>query len=259
MWVNLKPLFILKAGTTYPTISKFHGDFDKWTAQALGDAGVDVRVLDVEHGASLPAAEACAGIVITGSHSMVTDDLSWRVRIEKWIPSLLAAKVPILGICFGHQLLARAAGGEVGFHPRGEEIGTTSIHLLPDAGHDVLFQGLPSTFRAQVSHSQTVLRLPPQAVCLAFNSYEAHHGFRIGGCAWGVQFHPEFNAGIMSAYIKEDERKLASAGVDVDRLLSTVDQTPIAAQTLANFGRFVKNRPDKKPIDAKGSEHAGSG
>jgi GMP synthase (glutamine-hydrolysing) len=238
----MKSLYILKVGTTYPAIAKLLGDFDVWTTEALGDVDIDICILDVEHGAPLPSAAECAGIVVTGSHSMVTDGLPWSVELEEWIASSLDTGTPYFGICFGHQLLARAAGGDVGFHPQGEEIGTVHIHLLPDCAHDVLFKSLPQTFLAHVSHSQSVLRLPPRATRLAFNVYEPHHAFRIGECAWGVQFHPEFNVDIMKSYIKEDAAELASAGLNIPELLWAVNETPIAAQTLRNFGRFVNNR-----------------
>jgi GMP synthase (glutamine-hydrolysing) len=241
----MKQLYILKAGTTFSSVGKVLGDFDVWTKDALGDVGVGICVLDVEHGAPLPSPAECAGVVITGSHSMVTDELPWSVNLERWIILLLDAGTPLFGICYGHQLIARAAGGDVAFHPQGEEIGTGPIHLLPDCAHDALFRSLPQTFPAHVAHAQSVLRLPPKATRLAFNTHEPHHGFRIGECAWGVQFHPEYSADIMKAYIKEDAAELASAGMNIPELLCAVEETPAAAQMLRNFGLFVRERLTK--------------
>jgi len=238
----MKRLYILKAGSTYPTIAKLLGDFDVWTMEALGDIDVDTCILDLERGAPLPSAAECSGIIITGSHSFVTDEIPWSVELEKWIPPLLDAGTPIFGICYGHQLLARAAGGYVDFHPQGKEIGTARVHLLPDCTHDVLFRSLPQTFLAHVTHSQSVLHLPPEATRLAFNAYEPHHAFRIGECAWGVQFHPEYNAKIMRCYIEEDAAELEPLGLNIPELLNAIEETPIAAQILRNFGRFVEDR-----------------
>ena len=64
------------------------------------------------------------------------------------------------GICYGHQLLAKAAGGEAGYHPRGKEIGTVRVDLVDGHNGDALFQSLPNSFAAHVTHSQTVLQLP---------------------------------------------------------------------------------------------------
>lgn len=71
----MKRSYIIKAGTTFPATAKQFGDFDRWTAAALGAVGVETCVLDAEHGAAFPAAGDCAGMVITGSQAMVTDDL----------------------------------------------------------------------------------------------------------------------------------------------------------------------------------------
>ena len=157
-----------------------------------------------------------------------------------WIPSLLESRTPLFGICYGHQLLARAAGGHVGFHKCGQEIGTVAVQLLADCANDALFESLPQSFFVHVAHSQTVLRLPPGATHLAANAYEPNQAFRLGDLAWGVQFHPEYNADIMRSYIEEQAYELKSAGLDVPRLLSAVAETPIAAKTLRNFALFVE-------------------
>jgi GMP synthase (glutamine-hydrolysing) len=240
--MNSKQLYIIKAGTTFFDTAKQFGDFDTWTAVALGVVDVETCILDAEHGATLPSVAECAGVVLTGSHAMVTDELPWSVNLEKWIPSLLEAGTPLFGICYGHQLLARAAGGKVGFHPRGKEIGTVQVQLLADCEKDLLFRSLPQTFLAHVTHSQSVLRLPPNATRLAFNIYEPNHAFRIGECAWGVQFHPEYNADIMRAYIEEQADELNSAGVNIAELLSAVEETPVATRILRNFARVVEGR-----------------
>lgn len=238
----MKRLYIIKAGTTFSATAKQFGDFDTWTITALGKVNVEICTLDAEHGAALPAAVECAGVVITGSHAMVTDDLSWSMKIEEWIPSLLKASTPFLGICYGHQLLARAAGGQVGFHPRGKEIGTVAIQLQPECVKDALFQSLPQSFLVHTTHSQTVLRLPSSATRLATNAYEPNHAFRLGECAWGVQYHPEYNANIMRSYIEAQADELETTELDVPGLLCAVTETPIAAKTLRNFSRFFEER-----------------
>lgn len=236
----MKHFYIIKTGSTYPSTAARFGDFDDWTAAGLGLSGSDVRVTDVERGAALPSPGECAAAVITGSHAMVTDDLPWSVRTEAWLRSLLDARVPVLGICYGHQLLVRAAGGRVGYHPGGREIGTVQICLLPAAADDPLFQSFPLSFAAQVSHSQTVLSLPPGAVPLAANNHEPHHAVRIGDCAWGLQFHPEFDAKIMRLYIMAETRDLIAEKRNVPELLQTVSETPVATMALRNFARFVR-------------------
>jgi len=238
----MKQLFILKAGTTFPATAQAFGDFDAWTRAALGPLRMDVRALDVEHGAPLPPPDACAGVVITGSHAMVTDRLPWSVALEHWLPLLIANNTPVFGICYGHQLLAQATGGEVGFHSQGSELGTVEVRRLPESDSDPLFGTLPMTFPAHVAHAQSVLRLPPNAVRLAANRHEATHAFRVGDCAWGVQFHPEYTPGIMGSYIREEAADLGLTPEDVAARLRAVRETSAAEQTLRAFGRLAEAR-----------------
>jgi len=235
----MKQLYIFKLGSTYPPTAARLGDFDDWISQELGPVTIEVAVVDAEHGEPLPAHAHCAGVIVTGSHAMVTDDLPWSIAAETWLREALAQDVPIFGICYGHQLLARAAGGRVDYHPRGREIGTAEIFPLPASTADPLFRELPNPFLAHTTHGQSVLELPPGAVHLAANSYERNHAFRLGECAWGVQFHPEFDTTVMQAYIDAQAKKLTAAGHDIGRLSREVRDTPFAAGVLRRFGDYV--------------------
>jgi GMP synthase (glutamine-hydrolysing) len=246
----MKKLYIIKAGTTFPATRKQFGDFDRWTETALGSVEMEVRIVDAEQGASLPPEEECAGMVITGSHAMVTDNAAWSIKLEHWIAVLLKTSTPFFGICYGHQLLARAAGGRVGFHPRGKEVGTVKVRLLPDCSKDPIFQSLPKSLFVHVSHSQAVLELPKAATRLAASAHDPNHAFRLGNCAWGVQFHPEYTAGIMRSYIEEQKSELESAGIDASHLLSGVSETPIAAQILRRFAKFVDGSMASKMLSS---------
>jgi GMP synthase (glutamine-hydrolysing) len=237
-----KQIFIIKVGTTFPSTALEFGDFDLWTLKGLGCNKDEAVVIDAEHGEPLPSAEECTGVVVTGSHDMVTDNLPWSVRVAEWIPSLITLNVPLLGICYGHQLLAHALGGKVGFHPRGTEAGTVDVHLLPSCGDDPLFKLLPSTFPAHVTHAQTVLELPKNAVHLAANSFEPNHAFRIGECAWGVQFHPEYDAAIMKSYLINEAEDLKKEGIDAQEIFGSVKETPVANAILRKFYAITKSR-----------------
>src|SRR5690606_32543938 len=159
--------------------------------------------LDIRQAPTLPAADALAGVVVTGSHSMVSDREPWSERAAEWLRVLTGAGVPVLGICYGHQLLAHAFGGTVGYRPGGIEIGTGDITLTESARDDALFRETPPVFAAQLVHRQSVLQLPEQAVLLARGDDEPYQAFRIGERAWGVQFHPEFSAGAMRGYLAQ--------------------------------------------------------
>lgn len=237
-----RPLVILKAGSAMAAVRQRFGDFEDWLREGLMLPDDAVRVVRVEDGEELPRPKECGGVVITGSHAMVTDNLPWSVALAAWLPEVVAMRIPLLGVCYGHQLLAAALGGRVDYHPQGPEIGTVAVELLPAAADDPLFAGLPASFPAQAFHSQSVLALPPGAVPLARNGFESHHAFRLGACAWGVQFHPEYTQGVMAAEIAADTEQLTADGLTPSTLLVTVRECPEAASLLARFARLVAAR-----------------
>ncbi|MEW6595742.1 MAG: glutamine amidotransferase [Thermodesulfobacteriota bacterium] len=234
-----RPLVILKAGSAMEAVRQRFGDFEDWLAAGFGLPAEQIRLVLVEEGEKLPRPEECGGVVITGSHAMVTDKLPWSVALTQWLPALVTMRIPLLGVCYGHQLLAAAMGGRVDYHPQGPEIGTVAVELLPAAADDPLFAGLPSTFPAHAFHSQSVLSLPPGATLLARNHFEPRHGFRIGECAWGVQFHPEYTQAVMAAEIAADSEQLIADGLTPSALLATVRECPEAHSLLARFARLA--------------------
>jgi GMP synthase (glutamine-hydrolysing) len=238
----MQKLYIIKVGTTFSSTLETLGDFDDWIKSALGGTTVPVEVIDaVVPGITLPDPAECGGVIVTGSHAMVTDNLSWSINIESWIPLLVAAGIPFLGICYGHQLLGRATGGEVGYHPLGSEIGMVEITLAIDVDNDPLFKGIPAGFSAHTTHAQSVLCLPSSARLLACSTHDPHHAFRVGTAAWGVQFHPEYTEEIMRAYITAQAGSLRKKGRNVEMLLNEVTETPFARQVLTNFAALVNS------------------
>ena len=233
------PILIIKAGTTFPKTKISFGDFDDWTLHYSGLTDKDVSIVEVFDNHHLPRGGSFSGVILTGSHSMVTDQDDWIDKTTEWISYIVEKQIPFLGICFGHQMLAHATGGIAGFHPRGREIGTVEISVHSESKHDHLFRDLPASFLAHTTHLQTVLSLPETAHVLASNDFEPHHAFRIGKCAWGVQFHPEFSSNIMRAYIDEQCEVLVKEGLDIDALNSHVSETVEANSLLKRFVDFV--------------------
>lgn len=207
-----KPVLIVTAGNTFPDVRQMQGDFDDWIAAGLGESVPQLRV-DARKQLEFPFPAELSGVVITGSHAMVTDREPWSERLAAWLKTCVQAQVPMLGICYGHQLLAHALGGQVGNRPEGIEIGTHTIRLTEAAAEDPLFQTMPQQFGAQLVHKQSVLGLPPDAVLLASGENEAHQAYRVGPCAWGVQFHPEFSVVAMQAYLDKAAAEVRAAAV----------------------------------------------
>lgn len=205
----------------------------------LGLPAEHTRVLDVQQDGALPDYDALSAVVITGSHTMVTEQRPWSERLAAWLPGLIARRIPTLGICYGHQLLAYALGGKVADNPHGPEYGAVALILHPATQAAPLLGGLPEPVLAQMSHFQSVLALPDGAIPLAASAKDPHQAFIIAGCVWGVQFHPEFDREIVATYIREFATELQQRGVNPDAQLAGCADTPHGTRILARFGQLA--------------------
>ena len=220
-----------------------HRGFPHWIRVAAGLAADEAVVVNVQAGQALPTREGFAGAIVTGSGAMVTDREDWSQASGAWLREAAHAGLPMLGICYGHQLIADALGGEVGYHPDGREMGTVMLELHPPAAEDPLFAGLPGQFPAQATHMQTVLKPPPGATVLARSVHDGCHAFRWGERAWGVQFHPEFSATHMRGYVRAREEALTREGHCHKQLARDVSATPHARRVLRRFVRHARTLP----------------
>lgn len=230
-----KRLLIIKTGNTIASLRDQGEDFEDWFIAGSGQPSTSFSVCSLFLGEALPDLAEISGIIITGSPAYVTDLEPWNETGAAYLREAHELDIPILGVCYGHQLLAWAFGGEVGFHPGGREIGSVAITLTEAANQDALLGTLPNQFMAQVSHQQSVLKLPAGAVLLAHNDFEPNHAFRIGHSSWGIQFHPEFSASVMAAYIEERRNALEEEGCQPEALLSAVVSAPEAATLIQHF------------------------
>jgi len=234
-----KPFLILETGKPVPSMRR-HGRFPHWIRVAAGLPADAAVVVDVEHGEPLPERDGFAGVLITGSGAMVTERRDWSERSAEWLRQAAHDGVPLFGICYGHQLLAHALGGDVDYNPAGREMGTVDIRLQPHAVGDPLFAGLPAQFAAQATHLQSVLRAPEGATVLASSEQDGCHAFRWGDAAWGVQFHPEFATTHMRGYVRAKHEALAREGRCAHRLSRTISATPHARRVLRRFVRHAQ-------------------
>ena len=218
---------IVRTGGTFGEYAEKHKDFEHWTAEGMGLGHGQWQCVNVQAGESLPDPADFVGAVITGSHDMVTDEAQWIQDTKGWVRQAVDAGLPLLGICFGHQLMADALGGRAGY----------------DAGRaDPLLGGLPAVFKGHVTHAQTALELPPDAVLLATGIHDPHQCFRVAEHAWGVQFHPEFDATAIRYYIDQREAKLLEQGCDMGALRAKVEETPESASLLKLFAEYCRKR-----------------
>jgi GMP synthase-like glutamine amidotransferase len=131
-----------------------------------------------------------------------SDDHSapWLPEVKSLLKDSTASALPVLGVCLGAQLLAAACGGTVERSSFGGELGLSTIEMNDEARRDRLFSGVSSPAQAVQWHEDDITRLPDGAVLLASSTVCRVQAYRIGGCAWGVQFHPEADGAVLRAW-----------------------------------------------------------
>jgi GMP synthase (glutamine-hydrolysing) len=232
-------LLIVKTGGTLPELRERRGDYEAWIAAGMGLDPGDVDVVRVAQGEPLPAPETPAGVVVTGSSAMVSEPEPWSERTGEWLVRAVERDTPVLGICYGHQLLAQALGGEVGPNPRGREIGTVIVRSLAPARDDPLLGAWSGAEPAHVTHLESVLALPAGAVRLAESDLDPVQAFAVGERAWGVQFHPEFDAETIRAYLLARSDQVRAEELDPDALLAGVRDAPGGPRLLRRFAELI--------------------
>jgi GMP synthase (glutamine-hydrolysing) len=238
----MDPILIVKTGTTLASLTGECGDFEDWIRAGMGLDRNQVTVVSVFEGAGLPHPEHFAGVVVTGSGAMVSHRETWSERTAEWLRDAVEHSTPVLGICYGHQLLAHALGGRVEPNPHGREIGTVRVKLTPEAGDDALLAGFGDGLLVHTTHSEAVLELPEPAVRLAWSETDPNSAFSIGTATWGVQFHPEFDAHVMKRYIEERRELLAAEDIDADDRLSRVEESPDGTSVLRRYCELLSGR-----------------
>ncbi|EMA53787.1 type 1 glutamine amidotransferase [Halococcus thailandensis] len=186
----------------------------------------------------LPETFAFDAAVVTGSRASVYWDEPWIDALVEWVDEATDRELPLLGVCFGHQVLAEALGGTV------EDMGEYEIGYREVEGDGLLFD---DTVMAFTTHSDVVTELPPGAERTAENDYGIH-GFRAGN-AFGVQFHPEYDMATARTVTRgkelPDER--------IERVLDGITEENYAAACEAkslfeNFTDYVRgvDRPESR-------------
>ena len=191
---------IFRNGPGLSGIVAKHGSSTDWLIQAADVQGVSFDVIDAYKSPYIDPEEGDAWVVM-GSAKSVYDKDDWIDNLKSAIKGAIAINKPILGICFGHQILAECLGGNVRLSHNGWELGSVEILLTPDGVDDRLFNGFPNLFSVYESHQDAVYNLPPEIHVLAENN-SAIQAFRTNGMQYGIQFHPEFYYDVAVLYAK---------------------------------------------------------
>lgn len=240
--VSSRPLLVVQMGYPPAILQDSIGDQAAWFTQALGPS-CPVRVVRPFLGEILPEVHELSAVVISGSWSMVTDHEPWSDATGAWVRMLMDNHVPLLGICYGHQLMSWALGGEVGYHPKGAEVGQKTVRRIPT--NDPLLNDFPASFSAFLTHEQSVLTPPPGAEVLGCSDHDAHQIIRYSPEALSVQFHPEFSGQIMREIIQYRADKHALPAQLRAELEAGISQTPWSAKILQRFAtRYAPGQAD---------------
>jgi GMP synthase-like glutamine amidotransferase len=170
-------------------------------SELLTSAGRPFRTLACYEEHDFPDPAALTGVIVLGGEMGVHDsgEFPYLARVMEFMRRTLRAGTPLLGICLGGQLLAQATGGTVSSpSPHGEQ-GVCQVTLNRAGADDPLFRGLPSPFTTFQLHNDS-FSPPPDAVLLADSPACPAQAFRLGESAYGLQFHPEVDRAIVSAW-----------------------------------------------------------
>ena len=229
-------IVILIAGDPADSVQQTHGGYGQIITAAVGQAWAGAYEVVDARGEALPALDPADAVIISGSAANSHHHEPWMTRSEAWLADAIHRGTAVLGLCFGHQLLAQALGGEVAPNPRGREVGTVTVERLDD---DPVFDGVDSTFAANTCHLDTVVRLPEGAAVLARSSGDDYQCIRFGPRCYGVQFHPEFDGELIRMFIEARSEAMRAEGLDPVATRSTATDTPLAQRVLHNFVRLV--------------------
>ncbi|WP_420859841.1 type 1 glutamine amidotransferase [Marivivens marinus] len=220
---------ILQAGHSPDALKDDWGDYGSFFEKMLGERGFDTAVYSVVDMEFPQGVQDCDGWLITGSRHGTYDDLPFIPLLEEFIRSAFAAAVPMVGVCFGHQIIAQALGGKVEKFAGGWAVGRTEY----DMGGE--------TVALNAWHQDQVTAIPDGAEVCASNDFCKYAALVYDTRAFTVQPHPEFEPGFVKGLAETRGR-----GVVPDPLLdAAIDNTdrPVDNAAFAQrIARFFKER-----------------
>lgn len=188
---------ILQADHVVEQFQSAHGDYPEMIESilnqaALAETGHDWTFVtfDVEQGIYPDSIDDCDGYVITGSKKSVYDEDVWITDLKNYVIELDANRKPLVGLCFGHQLVADALGGKTSSADVGWGVG---IHESEIVAHRWFINADSTSFNLIVSHKDQVVTLPVGAERLASSDFCPNSMFCIGDHVFTMQGHPEFD------------------------------------------------------------------
>lgn len=181
---------ILQTGLAPEALAPTMGDYPDMFARLLDGHGFTFRTFQVVNGVFPDSVNACDGWLITGSKHGAYEDHAWIPPLEDFIRKAYAAHVPMVGICFGHQIIAQAMGGRVEKYAGGWSVGPTAYD----------FDGETITLNAW--HQDQVVERPPSAQVLASSDFCENAALLYDTRTLTIQAHPEFKTEFVDGLMK---------------------------------------------------------
>lgn len=219
------------------------GDYPVLFPAAFAPYGIDLRVHEVALGELPDRTDECDAWMTSGSRRSADEDEGWIVETAAFIARLAEERRPHAGICFGHQLTARALGGEVARAEVGWGVGGRTFDVVDPAPW---MEPAPDRFTLLMSHRDQVSRLPDGATLVATSAYCPVGAYRVEDHVFCVQGHPEFVPGL-SAHLMERRRAIIGEDVVEAGLASLEPPAPaldqdLVARWIADFYRHALGR-----------------
>jgi GMP synthase-like glutamine amidotransferase len=228
---------ILVTGHVHETLVGKFGDYSQMFMRLLGGYGFTFRtwnVVDMEFPASVHEAD---GWLLTGSRHGAYEDLPFIAPLEQFIRDAYAAKVPQVGICFGHQIIATAMGGKVEKFKAGWAVGAEEY----DFGGQKL--------KLNAWHQDQVVEKPAEATVIATNDFCRNAALLYGDLAWSVQPHPEIQDDYMQGLLENRGPGIVPDPVlehSYAKLGTPLDDRVVADQIAAFFQKPRSEAPDRR-------------
>ncbi|WP_299346211.1 type 1 glutamine amidotransferase [uncultured Maritalea sp.] len=219
---------ILQTGHVVGELLENHGDFDGMFRKLLDGYGFEFETYNVVDNEFPNAPTQADGWLITGSAHGAYEDLPWIAKLEDFLRQTYAKDVPIVGICFGHQILAKAMGGEVVKYDQGWSIGNQAYALAAPLDEKV---------RVVAWHQDQVTKLPEHAECLGSSPFCQNAFVRYGNTAFTMQAHPEFDTAFGKDLMEYRKDSLPQPLIEEARAHfdEGLDQEKMAAQITSFF------------------------
>lgn len=207
---------ILKMGALPPAMAAEHGEYDEIFERRLraADPNIETLRVDIVGGEPLPGPDVADGWLVTGSRHGVYEDHPWIEPAKAFLRAAIARKVPVVGVCFGHQLLAEALGGHAEKSDRGWMLGVKRYESLRVPGW---MKELSGSWSSIAVHQDQVVTLPEGATVLARSDTAPYAALAYGDpetpYAISVQPHPEYDDRMLRDLIELRMKKTVPADI----------------------------------------------